>query len=173
MKNKYVDKFLKDINGKPKDYDRKLNKIEGVLFLFITFSILIIFFSLTGIANQIAYLKEPQLRTYAMLMLSFYIPAEVGLNIAMIVYMFKKNIVFRFLFVIYSAIVVVSMTAAFIYLLSYGTIYTTAIFRFVITALWIVYLYTSKRVKNTFIYPYTEYAKEQKKNLFEMKQEGR
>lgn len=169
MKNKYVDKFLKDIQGKPQDYDRKLNGIAGALFIFIVFSFLIIFFSLTGIANHIAYLKEPQLRTYALLMLYFYIPAEVGLNIAMLVFIFKKNIVFRVLFIIYSAIVVVSMTAAFVYLLTYGIVYTTAIFRFVVTAIWILYLYKSKRVKNTFIYRYTDYAKEEKQKLFEMK----
>ena len=62
---------------------------------------------------------------------------------------------FRKWFVIYTICVNALSVAAFIFIqIMSGDFYTQTVGNIIGAAIWITYVYKSKRVKNTFIYPY-------------------
>lgn len=161
MKDKYLNKVLSKIDGKPKGYDKNLLGVSGFFLVFVVFILFMTINSLISIVSHVGYLGSPDILVYAILMLAVYLPLDIGLKIAIIYYIFKKHIIFRKLYVINSILVVASMMAAFAYFIIFkGERYDPAIFQTALAALWLIYLYTSKRVKNTFIYPHSEYAKQ-------------
>lgn len=173
MKDKYLNKVLSKINGKPKGYDKNIIGISGFLFIFAVFCFYMTFNSLINIIYHVGYLSSPDILVYAILMLAVYLPADIGLKIAIIYYIFKKHIIFRKLYVINSILVVVSMMGAFVYfMVMEGVFYDAAIFQSVLAAVWIIYLYTSKRVKNTFIYPHSDYAKQARAKIMSIAEKG-
>lgn len=173
MKDRYLNKVLSKINGKPKDYDKNLIGVSGFMFIFAVFCFYMTFNSLINIIYHVGYLSSPDIMVYAILMLAVYLPADIGLKIATIYYIFKKHIIFRKLYVINSILVVASMMTAFAYfMITEGLFYDTAIFQSALALLWIVYLYTSRRVKNTFIYPHCDYAKQVREKIMSIAEKG-
>ena len=169
MKSKYLDKLLKQIKEKPEDFKPSLKGISGAVFIFAVFLVLKILFQIINIVVHAGYLSSPDSFVYAILMLLVFLIPDTGISIAVLVYLMKKDIVFRKLFVIDTILLSVSTTGAFLFsLLVLGDFYETAIIHIAVAVLWVVYLYKSKRVKNTFIYPHTEFAKEERRRILEM-----
>ena len=162
MENKYLNKLVSSIKDTPEDYKLPLKGIAGTLVVFVVFCVVKLLILVVNIVVHIGYLKAPEMMVYTILMLAIYLPADFGLTIAVIVLFFKKNILFRKLFVIDTVILVFSMSAAFVFsLFVFGEFYETAIIHSAVAGLWVIYLYASKRVKNTFIYPHAAFKRKE------------
>ena len=92
------------------------------------------------------------------LSIAVLVPIDVVVNIIILVFIFKRNILFRKIFVIYTAYVLVVVLAGIIFLkLAFDIVNLQKFISFIGAAIWITYLYKSKRVKNTYIYPYLDF----------------
>ena len=162
MENRYLKKLVSNIKDTPEDYKLPLKGIAGTLVIFMAFCIVKLIILIVNVVVHIGYLKTPEMFVYTVLMLAVYLPADAGLTIAVIVLFFKKNILFRKLFVIDTVVLVVSMCAAFVFsFVVFGDLYETAIIHSAVAGLWVIYLYVSKRVKNTFIYPHADFKRKE------------
>ncbi len=166
MKNRYLKKLVSNIKDTPEDYKLQLKGLAGTIILFVAFCIVKILILLLNVVVHIGYLKTPEMLVYAVLMLAIYLPTDIGLTIAVVVYIFKKNIIFRKLFVIDTIVLIAAMTAAIVFsMIVFNDFYETAVIQSGIAGLWVLYLYVSKRVKNTFIYPHADFKRKEMINF--------
>ena len=162
MKNRYLQKLTKDIKEVPWDYDPGLDGLKGWMVLVIIGRFVAIIAALISIPNMLEYYGYLDwLDTFMTLSIAVLVPIDVIASIVILVFIFKENILFRKIFVIYTIYTLALTLAAMIYLkVAYDTTYTNPIFTLIGSAIWITYLYKSKRVKNTFIYPYLDFIDE-------------
>lgn len=137
----------------PYDYNEELNGLGGWLIVFIIARFLTIINALIGIVDAsdlIGYV--PWVDTWLYIAIAVTVIFDIGLSVAILFYIFKRNILFRILF-----IVQISSTVLFIAIFSIalgyyfesilGTIGTA-----IGIAIWTAYVFKSVRVKNTFIF---------------------
>ena len=140
----------------PVDYDPTLNGLGGWLVVVIIGRILTILLGVLGITSESAYLGySNSIDSLIYLELVIYILVSIIMSCVILYLMFKRNILFRRLFVIQTITIFLSniILSLYVYNLGYemsGSELASPLFAGVI---WIIYLYKSKRVKNTFIYP--------------------
>ena len=144
----------------PYDYDPTLNGVGGWLVLVIIGRILTIIVGIRDIVDLSPVIGTvPSLDYLWILAIILDITVYIILSIVILVFMFSRKIVFRLLFVIQVAVVFIFSLWANIAISSLGyDADPSNIFRSVIVGVvWIIYLYKSKRVKNTYIYPYMDF----------------
>ena len=163
MNKKYLEKLTNKIKDTPADYEPSLCGLGGWMTVVIIFRLLTVTLALLYIPDYIASLGNSIDEYYfGIINLVAYIPFEVGIHIAILIYIFKRNIMFRKLFVIYVVVAFLLNFGGALYLYIARDILSLQIlFGLFSNALWILYMYKSKRVKNTFIYPYADFKKKE------------
>ena len=159
MKNRYLEKLTRDIHDVPWDYDRDLNGIGGWMIIVIIGRFITIVMALVSIPQLMEnYGYFSWLDTFVNLSLTVLVPIDVVVNIIILVFIFKRNILFRKIFVVYTIFILAVTVAGMIFLkLAFDTAYTQGLTSFIGAAIWITYLYKSKRVRNTFIYSHLDF----------------
>lgn len=165
MNNTYLQKLTKNINSIPYDYDASLNGLGGWMVVFIIghfLGILTIISSLAQLSNCRGFTE--QLDTLVNITIIIAI-IELILVIVALYYIFKRNILFRRVFVIRVVIDIIS----FFVVIMLDKLNSVDIISCIVSAvIWITYVYRSKRVKNTFIYPYCSFANENVNRLVDI-----
>lgn len=140
----------------PEDYDPSLDGIGGWLVLIIIGRFLSIVFGVKGIFDFSAYAGyDPQLDVLVYSSIVFDVLITIALSGVILFFIFKRNILFRTMIIIQMGICFLYVVILTIYTSSLGVAPDLAynIVAFIESALWVLYLYKSKRVKNTYIYP--------------------
>ncbi len=140
----------------PNDYDPSLNGIGGWLVLVIIGRIISIilgakdFFDLTKLIGQ-----DPNFEGIIIFGIVMDITLVILLSAVILYFLFKRNILFRNLFVIQVSLGFLFNVFVLVYFSSLGVNLGAAslISPLISGVIWILYLYKSKRVKNTYIYP--------------------
>ncbi len=133
----------------PYDYDPSLIGIGGWLILVVIGRILSVIIGVYNFANTLVIFNQYNVSdfwSYAITCIEML--NGVGLSFVMLILIFKRNIVFRRLFVIQMSIAILDALLIGIY----TSTYTTLISTIASTVVWTIYFYRSLRVKNTFIY---------------------
>jgi hypothetical protein len=148
----------------PEDYDPTLNGIGGWLIVVIIGRILSIIVGIKDIGD-VGAITVPS--AYQWLMdscVAFDLIVNIAMSIVILVLMFTKKKSFRIIFVVQAVTSFLFLLFADIYLINQGidTQVTNLANPIVGGLIWITYLYKSKRVRNTFIYPYIDF--EQREN---------
>jgi threonine/homoserine efflux transporter RhtA len=144
----------------PYDYDPTLNGVGGWLVLVIIGRILTIIVGIRDIVDLSPVIGTvPSLDYLWILAIILDITVYIILSIVILVFMFSRKIIFRLLFVIQVAVVFFFSLWANITVYNLGyDVDPSGIFSSVAAGVvWIIYLYKSKRVKNTYIYPYMDF----------------
>lgn len=142
----------------PGDYDPSLNGVGGFLVLVIIGRILTIITCIIDIPKCFSLLGlRSDLDVFLYLGIAIDIIAGIAGSIVILVFMFTRNIAFRTLFLIQVCIILFIDIAMLSYFSGLGydlssTLTTDLIRAIVVGGIWILYLYKSKRVKNTYIY---------------------
>lgn len=160
MKNSYLEKLTMNIKNIPYDYDKSLNGFGGWMAVFIIGHFLSILAIISGTVQLSDYRGfNEQIDTLINISIVLAI-VELILVIIVIYLIFKRNILFRKIFVIRVVVSIAFAVGLEIYIYTlFGTVDSTQIlYSIVPAAIWVTYVYRSKRVKNTFIYPYCLYA---------------
>ncbi len=145
----------------PDDYDPALNGIGGWLVLVIIGRFLSIIMGIKSIADISKALGlEPSLDGLLYLMIIVFAAVYIILSGVVLYFIFSRKIVFRILFVAQVAadLVLAVVFNAILANKGYDTSYTGFFQTIIGGAIWIAYLYKSKRVKNTYIYPYQNFG---------------
>lgn len=139
----------------PNDYDPSLNGLSGWLKLLIWGRYLGIAWTIKNILFFISKMSLYTKSTTYIIIASFAI-FGILLPAVTLFYMLKRNIVFRKIYVYEAAIGIVVYVALTIYLSNKGiSLDILWLIKAILPyAIWIPYLYKSKRVKNTYIYKY-------------------
>ena len=148
-------------NYYPDDYDPALNGVGGWLVLIIIGRILTIILGIKDIADLSALLGAvPSLDGLINASIICDIANNIVLSIVILCMMFARKIVFRPLIVIQvvAAILFVIISNGIIGGQGYQTTYSGLVSPIIGGAIWIAYLYKSKRVKNTYIYPSQDFG---------------
>lgn len=145
----------------PEDYDPTLNGIGGWLVVVIIGRILTIFIGIKDIAD-VGAITVPS--AYQWLMdscVAFDLIINIAMSIVILVLMFTRKKSFRIILVIQAVSSFLFLLFADIYLFNQGiNAQVTNLTNPVVGGLiWITYVYKSKRVKNTYIYPFVDYEK--------------
>ncbi len=135
----------------PEDYDPSLNGINGWLVVVVFGRFIAIVLAVVGIVQTAAYLGKTTMDNILWMLIVFSVVVDILGSCAILILMFKQRILFRTLFVIQAIVTVIGMAviAGTLELSTYNPIGSV-----IGCVVWIVYLYKSKRVRNTFIYPY-------------------
>ena len=132
----------------PKDYDPSLNGINGLLILIISSEIYSIIFSIVMVCRIFSYIGNNSLITIVVIIQIFL---SVVLPLVILLLLFFRKILFRLFFVIQTAAYFI-FTFSLYYGHNFFNLYDLISF-IPGSVIWIIYLYKSKRVKNTFVYP--------------------
>ena len=140
----------------PKDYNPELNGINGWLLFVVLGEVLMI---VSGINNILRYMRYFGISNRADIRLAIVFAVIAIVYIAgsmwIVILLYKRKILFRKLFVIQTIIILVFYMLALIFLdkLSDTGSLIEAANILIRGAIWVTYLYKSKRVRNTYIYP--------------------
>lgn len=152
---------LPPLSPYPYDYDPSLNGVGGWLIVIIIGRILTIILGIKDIADLSAVMGVvPALDGLINASVIYDIANNIILSIVILCLMFARKIVFRLLIVIQvaAAILFVIISNGIIGGMGYQTTYTGLTSPIVGGAIWIAYLYKSRRVKNTYIYPFQDFT---------------
>jgi hypothetical protein len=142
----------------PGDYDPSLNGVGGFLGFVILGRIVTIIMCIIDIPQCFSLLGlRSDLDVFLYLGIAIDIIAGIAGSIVILIFMFSRNIAFRTLFVIQVCIILFLDIAMLSYFSGLGydlssTLTTDLIRSLVVGGIWILYLYKSKRIKNTYIY---------------------
>jgi hypothetical protein len=139
----------------PDDYDPSLNGIRGWMVIIVIGRILTLLYgaysNINGLMTFVSY-HVSDFVLYLMLVIDTL--NTVGLSVVMLVLIFKRNILFRTLFVIQFSALIIETIIIGIYV---SKVYNAPLdpsdyVGLIGGVVWAIYLFVSKRVKNTFIY---------------------
>ncbi len=139
----------------PDDYNPSLNGISGWMVVVVIGRILTILIGAYGNINGLMTLASLHVSdSFLSAMLFIDLLNTVGLSIVMLILIFRRNILFRTLFVVQLVVliietIIISLYASRAYNVSLDPSDYVGLIGGVI---WVIYLFVSKRVKNTFIY---------------------
>ena len=139
----------------PYDYDPSLNGISGWMVIVVIGRILTALISGYNDIKLIAMLSANNMTDILFnLMLALDLLNTIGLSAVMLVLIFRRNILFRTLFVIQFALSILEAVIINIHVsAAYGVPADPSSYaNFAGGIIWTIYLFVSKRVKNTFIY---------------------
>ncbi len=122
----------------------------GGWFTFIIIGLIVLIISgVVGLSQMLSYLVYYPV--YFIIFLSICIINELFLSAVLLFFIYKRNIIFRKLYVIQTCILIASLL--FIFILSFLFSISTdfSILGILARILWTVYLFRSERVHNTFI----------------------
>ena len=142
--------------GYPPDYDPSLNGVGGWLILIIIGRVLTFIFSIKDMSECLsAYGINATFDFILTVGIILDVTLGIVFSVLVIVFMFKQNIVFRTLFVIQVSVMFVFNLAVILYVNSLGISYgvPSLVGNIIGGLIWILYVYNSKRVRNTYIYP--------------------
>jgi len=144
----------------PDDYDPNLNGIGGWMILIIIGRFASIIQTVLIVPRTLSLLGfQSEVDVLLTVLLAVIIPLTVVTEIIILVLIFKKKILFRKVMTIYIIVNMAILLALTIYRsIALDDFDGTIIVSFISAAIWITYLYKSKRVKNTYIYPSMDFA---------------
>ncbi len=140
----------------PDDLYTNLNGLGGWMVIVIIGRILTIIMTIKDMAAWPFY--RILFGNFYAIIIVYDVVVGLGLSVAILYFIFQRKIIFRRLFVIQIAITLVIATATFVLTLillspeDNGTDMAQLIINILSGVVWIIYLYRSARVKNTFIY---------------------
>ena len=141
----------------PWDYDPSLNGLGGWMLIVIIFRFLTILSGMLSIAGVLALdaFTLSLLPGYVTFCIIWSVLVEVIWSVVILIFIFQRAIAFRLLFVIQICLSLLVAFGTWIYAAGWGLEpeYRDIVFTIIGGVIWIVYLYKSNRVKNTFIYP--------------------
>ena len=145
-------------NIKPTDYDPTLIGLGGWMTVVIIGRFLTIIMGVIDLMDLMQcfdYLGYTNTLDFIVYFGFIYdILIVIILSGVILYFIFKRNIIFRVLFVAQTISIMVFDIAISVYMTNLGVETDSSIVRNIIFgAIWIAYLYKSKRVKNTFLYP--------------------
>ena len=141
----------------PDDYDTSLNGVGGWLALVVFSRFLSVISGILIIVKYTPYFGlSRQSDVYLGFLLGFYVIVYILGSVAILYMMFSRRIGFRKLFVIQCTVSICLYLLLFILYGNIGAVSLASEFvqLLVFSAIWITYLYKSKRVRNTYIYPF-------------------
>jgi hypothetical protein len=145
----------------PEDYDPSLNGIGGWLVLVIIGQIIRIILSIKDITDSVSLFGVlPAFDVILYFGVAVDIIFGIVLPVIILILMFSRNITFRILFVIGVSVIFLFNIFVILYLQALGynifSEYAGSLIGSIAGGvIWILYLYKSERVKNTYIYPKT------------------
>jgi len=145
----------------PDDYDPALNGIGGWLILVIIGRFIAIIMGIKSIVTLSGFLGvAPSFDGLLYIIIVALVLIYIILSGVILYFMFARKIVFRTLFVAQLVADLLFMVILSMVLSNrgYDSTYTGFIQTIIGGAIWIAYLYKSKRVKNTYIYPYQDFS---------------
>lgn len=140
----------------PADYNPCLNGIGGWLILIIIGRILSVILGIKDIADSsAAYGFSPVFDTLLTVGIILDIVFSITASVVILILIFSRNILFRLLFVIQVVVMFIFNLIVIIYVNSLGYNFGSGMLigSIIGGVIWILYVYRSARVKNTYIYP--------------------
>lgn len=158
MNNTYLQKLTKKINNSPYDYDESLNGLGGWMVFFIIGQFLSLINMISSSFYSVKFLGINEHTDVIFKIALGITPILFILTIVTIYLIFKLNILFRRLYVIGVVTSVLVTVGVSIYGYTYFGVISKEVSYSLGVVIWIIYLYRSKRVRNTFIYPFCQFA---------------
>lgn len=140
----------------PEDYNASLNGLGGWMAFVIIGRFLDFIYGIINLADLVTYAgSSGDLDVYYTVMIVLNVLVIILGSALILYFIFTRNILFRRIMVIQVIIVLTVSTMSSIYFrsLGYSVEMSEMISSLVSATIWVTYLYKSKRVKNTFIYP--------------------
>lgn len=162
MENKYLNKLSRNIKEVPDDYDTSLDGLGGWMMLIIIGRVLAIIIEVAYIPEGLSLFGyDHGLDVFLTISLAVLLPIEVIVNIVILFKIIDRNILFRKFFVIYAIFSFAFVLATTIYMtVAWNSFDWKFMGNAIGAVIWILYLYQSSRVRNTFIYPYMDFEQD-------------
>lgn len=100
---------------------------------------------------EVVQIEYTQINPYFLVLFIICILNEVCLSVAILFFIYKRNILFRLLFIVQTCVLIFCSFVDFYLSLSFGFQAEFSLLSVLGRILWTVYLFRSERVKNTFI----------------------
>ena len=137
----------------PIDYDPSLNGLRGWMIIVIIGRVLTIIMGINAIMDIRDIDVDPEFSGFMSFLIIATVLIDILLSGVILIMIFQRNIAFRMLIVIQVCLTLIFIVGIWIYAGSWGITpaYEEIVSPIVGGAIWITYLYRSRRVRNTFI----------------------